>query len=83
MGTGIFQANIQTLNLMEGSTAVATLPLEWINLEYLEDVEQIIPTIPDVRFWGVELGPQKEFNRKELYDEVLSHRFKCSDIRPE
>ncbi len=78
------QPNIQTINLMEGCTATDTLSVEWVDLLNLEYQEMVVveQVIPNVKAWGVELGVQKEFNRKELYEEILPHRFKHFSLRP-
>jgi len=79
-----FQPNIQTINLMGGCTAAYALPVEWVDLvnpdyQEMQADEQVIL---DAKTWGVELGIKKEFHRKELYEEIIPHRFKYSSLRP-
>ena len=79
----LVQPSVKTVNLMEGCTAVGTLDIkfvDFVNLDY-QPVEQETQNIPASDYWGIELGVQKEFNRKEIYEDALPHRFKYSNIR--
>jgi len=66
----------------EESTAKEGIPIFIIEFEHKEEIPEVT-VLPKQEFWVADLGAHWEFSRKDIYEQVITHRLKHPNLRPE
>jgi len=68
--------------ITEDCTAKEGISIVLIKFEHREEIPKVT-IFPKKEFWVGDLGSHWEFNRKEIYDQAISHRFEHPSLRAE